>query len=264
MVKKHGNEDKDEADGWKYDGAPEDWEKFHSKVGRHARKRLSTLGDKFWMGTLPDLDELSTEDFTEHCEEVWNVIEERDSTRASRLYGIDSGFWTVKWQVRWRAREYQLLYDYVEARCTGTAESEMKSYSTNDHDRLRSKLFKQFGQGMEDDVHERERHYDAGMPDRGKVAFVPGADMRAKLRQLTNEKHYFFTMCKKVNRKNYVYCHDKKLVRIILDHIDAAYAEDISRLLATTSLARQIEAVKSAVNANALMMIGILMGLMCL
>jgi hypothetical protein len=27
MVKKHGNEDKDEADGWKYDGAPEDWEK---------------------------------------------------------------------------------------------------------------------------------------------------------------------------------------------------------------------------------------------
>ena len=111
MVKKHGNEDKDEADGWKYDGAPEDWEKFHSKVGRHARKRLSTLGDKFWMGTLPDLDELSTEDFTEHCEEVWNVIEERDSTRASRLYGSDSGFWTVKWQVRWRAREYQLLYD---------------------------------------------------------------------------------------------------------------------------------------------------------
>ena len=251
MVKKHGNEDKDEVDGWQYDGAPEDWERFHSKVGRHARKRLSTLGDKFWMGTLPDLDELSTEDFTEHCEEVWDVIEERDSTRASRLYGRSSGFWTVKWQVRWRAREYQLLYDYVEARCTGTAESEMKSYSSNDHDRLRAKLFKQFGQGMEDDVHERERHYDAGMPDRGKVAFVPGADMRAKLRQLINEKHYFFTMCKKANRKDYVYCHDKKLVRIILDHIDAAYAEDISRLLATASLARQIEAVKSAVNANA-------------
>jgi hypothetical protein len=182
MVKKHGNEDKDEVDGWKCAGAPEDWEKFNSKVGRQARRRLSTLGDRFWMGMLPDLGELSTEDFTEHCVEVWNVIEERVCTRASRVHGSDSGFWTVKWQVRWRAREHQLLCGYVEARCTGTAESEMKSCSSNDHGRLRAKLFKQFGQGMEDDVHERERHYDAGMPGRGKVAFVPGADVRAKLR----------------------------------------------------------------------------------
>jgi hypothetical protein len=73
------------------------------------------------------------------------VIEERDSARASRLCGSGSGFWTVKWQVRWRAREHQLLHDRVEARCTGTAESEIKSRSSNDHDRLRAKLFKQFG-----------------------------------------------------------------------------------------------------------------------
>ena len=250
MVKKHGNEDKDKADGWKYDGAPEDWERFHSKVGRHARKRLSTLGDQFWMGTLPDLDSMTTDEFQSHCEEVWDVIEERDSTRANRLYEASSGFWTIKWQTKWRTREYQLLRDYVEARCTGSAESEMKSYSSNDHERLRSKLFKQFGEGMEDDVHERERHYDSGMPDPGKPAFVPGADIRKKLRQLINEKHYFFTMCKPGNRSTYVYCHDKKLVRIILDHIDSAYSEDISRLLATADLARQIEAVKSTVTAN--------------
>jgi hypothetical protein len=67
MVKKHGYEDKDEADGWKGDGSPEDWEKFHSEVGRHASKRLSALGDKFWMGTPPELGGLSTKDFAEHC-----------------------------------------------------------------------------------------------------------------------------------------------------------------------------------------------------
>ena len=166
---KKGDEDEDDKDGgWKYDGKPEDWERFHSKVGRHARKRLSTLGDQFWMGTLPDLDSMTTDEFQSHCEEVWDVIEERDSTRANRLYEASSGFWTIKWQTKWRTREYQLLRGYVEARCTGSAESEMKSYSSNDHERLRSKLFKQFGEGMEDDVHERERHYDSGMPDPGK------------------------------------------------------------------------------------------------
>jgi hypothetical protein len=57
-------------------------------------------------------------------------------------------------------------------------------------------------------------------------------------------------MCKKAYRTDYVYCHDKKLVRIMLDHIGIACAEDISRLLATASLARQIEAAKSAVKTR--------------
>ena len=245
MSKKDKSDEEPDKD-WRYDGAASKWDRFDSKVGRHARKRLSTLGDAFWKGFLPDLDDLdeASPEFAAHCEEAWDVIEERDSARATRLYPSSSGFWTIKFQVKWRAREYQLLYDFVEARCEGTAEEEMKSYSVNDHERLRAKLFKQFGAGMEEDVHERERHYDAGMPDKGKLAFTPGMDMRIKLRMMTNEKHYFWEMCKPKNRAKYAHCQDKKLVRIILDHINDEHAEDIARVLSTGGLARQIEALK--------------------
>ena len=49
------------------------------------------------------------------------------------------------------------------------------------------KLFKHFGLGAQGDIHEQELHYAAGMPEEGKEAFPPGVDMRAKLRQLSNQ-----------------------------------------------------------------------------
>ena len=51
MSKKDKN-DEDPDNDWRYDGAASKWDRFDSKVGRYARRRLSTLGDAFWKGFL--------------------------------------------------------------------------------------------------------------------------------------------------------------------------------------------------------------------
>ena len=63
----------------------------------------------------------------------------------------------------------------------GEAEAEIKTYGPEDHPKLRSSLLRQFGTSMGTDLHERERRYDKGMPERGKLAFPEGCDIRAKL-----------------------------------------------------------------------------------
>ena len=57
-MSKKDKSDEDSDKDWRYDGAASKWDRFDSKVGRYARKRLSTLGDAFWKGFLPDLDDL--------------------------------------------------------------------------------------------------------------------------------------------------------------------------------------------------------------
>ena len=212
------------------------------------RKRLCDLGESFWYGSLPDLDAMDEEEFDAHIHMVMDIMEENEPSRA-KLYKRGSAFSrefkSVEFQKRWRARQYTLLFDYVESLCTGEAEAELATYDRQEARNIRIKLFKQFGLGAQGDIHDQELHYSAGMPDEGKEPFPPGIDMRAKLRQLSNQRLKFFNLCLPSDRPTYEYCHEKKLVRIIIDHLPEEYKPDISRLLTIVSLRREMQAVKN-------------------
>ena len=236
-------EDKEEGSSkWTCDGSKEeDWDAFDRRVLRHMRKHYGLFGEKLWQGSLPKIDDLGGDDYNQYCEEVYETVEIKDPTNAWHLWDVQSGFWTKVWQEKWRARQYMLLKDYVEEHARGAVEIEVVNFD-GDEEQLRSHLFKQFGAGNSGDVHSKESHYDAGMPEPGKMAFPIGVDMRAKLRQLHDRKQLFWKMCAPDLRSEYPYCKETKLVRIVLEHVgyNSDYKECVARLLSSIALKKEI------------------------
>ena len=136
------------------------------------------------------------------------------------------------------------MKDFVEEHARGAVEIEVVNYE-GDEEQLRAHLYKQFGAGTSGDIHTKETEYDAGLPDKGqKQAFPKGVDMKAKLRQLNDRRQLFWKMCAPEKRANYPYCHEVKLVRIVLEYVDYNddYKECIARLLTSISLKKEINA----------------------
>jgi hypothetical protein len=110
------------------------------------------------------------------------------------------------------------MMDYLEAHSKGQAEIEIINYD-EDHGAIRKHLYKQFGAGAGGNIHEKEIDFDRSMPEKGKPAFPDGCNMGEKLRQLESRRLYFLRMAgSEEQRRNYTYCQETKLVRIVLDH----------------------------------------------
>jgi hypothetical protein len=131
---------------WTYDGSEDEWERFDRRIDRYLRKKYGTIGEGLWQGTLPNVNTLSGTDLSAYCEEVWDAIEIQDSTRAKGYWPTTSGFWSRKFQNKWRNRQYVLLKDYIEEHCTENAELVIVNYE-GDLEKLREHLYKQFGSG---------------------------------------------------------------------------------------------------------------------
>ena len=189
--------DANDGDAWKFGGKLGDFERFDKMVLRRCRKRLGAMGEDFWYNSLPDFESMTTDyEWNEYCEAVLDVIKEQDSTRAKYLRSEKgstiTGFWELEWHIKWRKREYSLLFDYVESILEGEAEMELTASCTRDKARLVRKIFfKQFGLGSSSDIHQMEMEYAAGMPAKGQPAFPANCDMRKKLRQLSNQRLVF-------------------------------------------------------------------------
>jgi hypothetical protein len=104
------------------------FEEFDRKALSWARKQYgNTYAKPLLENTLPNIKDLDlTEDldyfvFEEHCEFVYDVLGHESAKHADTLYS-SAKFWTVKWQLENRQRQYEKLFCYLETICDGEAE----------------------------------------------------------------------------------------------------------------------------------------------
>ena len=86
--------DEEEATKWFYDGKEEDWNTFDRRMIRYMVKQYDEFGEKLWLGTVPDFEGMNLQEYGQYCTEVWRAIDCKDSTKASKLWRPESGFWT--------------------------------------------------------------------------------------------------------------------------------------------------------------------------
>ena len=142
-----GKDSDDERDKDKWDGNPLGLEDFDKKMGRWCRKQYGTrLGNDFWANDLPDITILVGLLWDVYCETVWDAINDVDSSKAKLLYPVASGFWSKAWHFSWVRKQYDRIYDRVEALVTGSAALEVQSLGMLKSPQLRDHLHKQFVQ----------------------------------------------------------------------------------------------------------------------
>ena len=125
-----GDKDKsDDEKDYKWDGDTEKTETFIKKVGRWCRKKHgTTLGNMLWENSMPTFMDLGHGQlWQDHCEMIWEAINEVQPTKAKGLYDVDSGFWQHNWHERWRKQQYDRIYDKVESCVSDMALLEVES-----------------------------------------------------------------------------------------------------------------------------------------
>jgi hypothetical protein len=188
MKKEKG--DDDSSVGWTYTGKEEEWNSFDRRMMRYMRKKLDSLGEKLWMGEVADLATLDKKKFGDYVLEVYQALRITQPREAKDLIKNDkSDFFKKTWHLQWLARQANLMVDHIEDHAGGQAEVEVVNYS-GDKTKIRLHLYKQFGAGSGGDIHSQELDYEKGMPEGNGVAFKPGMDITAKLRQLEGRKLY--------------------------------------------------------------------------
>ncbi len=124
------------------------------------------------------------------------------------------------------------MIDVVSMRCRGRALLTIEELAAENYAQLRKHLVKHYG-GANEDVRQRELHFDAGMPDKpGGKPFPKGIDIEAKLQSLKSESIKLTRMCPLQNRGEYEYAKEKTLVKMIIKHLQQTeYAKTIKELL---------------------------------
>ena len=142
-----GKNDDKEEEKKKWDGSAEGLEDFNKKIGRWSRSKYGTVfGNHFWLDTLPNIEELTDgTDWYQYCEDVWEVINDDNPTKAKQLYSMTSGFWEKRWHEKWVRAQYDRIYDKVEACVSGMAALEVEALGMDNARQLKKHLFKQFG-----------------------------------------------------------------------------------------------------------------------
>ena len=119
---------------------------------------------------------------------------------ADILYNSDK-FWTVKWQIENRQRQYEKLFCCLETICEGEAERQLHAQGVENTSVMRKHLFERFGSGQPVVLQERVRKYLLGMPDKNGAAFPHMVNMPDKLDQLEEERNYLLRMCPRTSTR---------------------------------------------------------------
>ena len=145
-------------------------EEFDNKTLSWARKQYgNTYAKQLWENTLVDLRSLDlTEDldyytFQEHCDFVYDVLSHESAKHADTLY-TSAKFWTVKWQMDNRQRQYAKLFCFLETISEGEAEKQLHVQGVEKTKGIRKHFFERFGSGQPIVMQERVRKYILAIP----------------------------------------------------------------------------------------------------
>ena len=223
-------------DETKFSGKPDKgltFEEFDKKALSWARKNYgNSYAKQLWENTLQDINILDlSEDldyyvFHEHCEFVYDMLCLESAKNADTLYR-SAKFWTRKWQLENRQRQYEKLFCYLETICDGEAERQVHALGVEKTFEMRKHLFERFGCGQPLALQERVRKYLLAMPDKNGVVFPLKVNMPEKLDALEEERAYLLRMCPKDKHKDYDEGKETTLVRLILNALPAEYDEAV-------------------------------------
>ena len=104
MSKEKDMKEEKDSKNWTYDGSEDTWETFDRRMLRYMSKKYDTIGEKMWLGNVPDCAALDEFEYTLYCNDVWNAINVNDPTLAWKLWYQNGGFWEVEWQENWLKR----------------------------------------------------------------------------------------------------------------------------------------------------------------
>jgi hypothetical protein len=216
----------------KFSGKPDKglaFEEFDKKALFWARKKYgNTYAKQLWENTLPDIRSLDlTEDFdyyqfTEHCKFVNDMLCLDSVKNTDSLYST-AKFWSVKWQLENRQRQYEKVFCFLETICEGEAERQLQAQGVEKTNGMRKHFFERFGSGQPQVLQERVRKYLLGMPDKNGDAFPHRVNMSDKLDSLEEERNYLLRLCPKDKHKDYDEGKETTLVRLILNTLPAEY-----------------------------------------
>ena len=161
---KDGSSSEDDDKKTKWGGSVDGLEDFDKKVGRWCRKKYGTeVGNFLWENDVPAFVDMDRPDFKKHCEMVWEAINDVNPTAGKTWLPRDSGFWATEWHVKWIKKQYDKIFDYVEANTKDDAALEVESLGMKNARELKKHLTKHFG-GSGDDVRAEEEKYEQGLP----------------------------------------------------------------------------------------------------
>ena len=191
-----GDSSDDEKTSKKWNGTVGEMSDWEKQIARWCRKKWGTsVGNLIWEDGLPNLDTLTEDEFYSHLNDVWDSINDSNSTQAKELWPVTSGFWSKKWHVKWRRKQYDKLFDRIESTVKGSAALEVANLGMDKAKELRHHLMKQFG-GAGEDLIARQEVFEAGMPKTpGAAAFPESVDMPEKLRELEAERCALYNLC---------------------------------------------------------------------
>ena len=236
-------ETKDESSGvnWTYGGGEDEWDAFDRRMVRYMRGKLDTFGERLWKGEVDDITKLAKPEFANYVMMIYESLRIAQPKLAKELKRKGSDFYLKSWHTQWLRRQCDLMLDHIEDHAKGQAVMEIVNYN-GDKKQVRLHLYKQFGAGSGGDIHSQEIDYEKGMPDKQGLTFKVGMDITVKLRQLEGRRLYFWKMCEPAKRKQYVFCQETKLVRIVLEHINDDYKPCVERLLDYVKVTKLVKA----------------------
>ena len=236
----------------KWDGSPEGLEEFDKKVGRWCRKKFGTeVGNFLWENDVPDFVNMSTAEFKEYCETIWESINDRSSAMGKSLRDRDSGFKTEAWHVKWIRKQYDRIYDYVEEIVKGAASLEVETLGMKNAADVRKHLHKHFGRSG-DDVRARESRYEEGLPNSAGGNPCPeGFNMEEWLRSIQAERVSLVKTCASSKRKTYEIGFETRAVKIVMKCLQGTvFQADVDSLTQEIKMKRNLEARMPKMNAT--------------
>ena len=75
-------------------------------------------------------------------EKVWDGINDVSYTQGKSLRPNNSGFWVRDWHTKWVKKQYDRIYDFVEANVKDSAALEVESLGMDKAKELRKELTK--------------------------------------------------------------------------------------------------------------------------
>ena len=254
---KHGREDIDEIDtdlfyGEANQGIPlAEFER--NIVSCLTEKYGMAYGKQMWENTLLNLRELDPwnndlheYDFHHHLTLIFDIMCEKNSKLAMSLFNSPR-FWTIKYQLDWRDRQYEKMYCHIQKQCGGEALRQVESLGIESSRELRAHFKLRFGGAQSAMIKAREVAYSAGMKKVGdKFAIMPFSNLETKLNQLETERTFFWKTCPVECRKDYVFGHESKLTHVVIEHLPVAYDSTVKNVKNAVKLRKMMDGDKKA------------------
>lgn len=206
-----------------------EWFKFSRNVRRQARALYGDIGAAIWANNAPRID---AETVDTVAQDVYWEIERKNGRKAADNYWDWDYFWTVDYQRKWRNDALGKIVDYVESVSDGKALKFMAELEDDEKPQLQALMQRKFGGGTSSEVSVLEKEFDAGLPQKGEVAFPKGCDMKQRLHELEERRLALWMMAPESARKTYKYGKPEHLVRILIKHLNSEYMGDVNNMLA--------------------------------